>query len=265
MDQKKQSFLTHLEYLRWHIINSFLAIIMFSTICFLNITTIFDRFIFSLLESDFSTYRFLCFLSEKFFSDETLCLSTISLKMQNIELAGQFNMSLLVSFIGGILLAFPYILWEFWLFIRPGMYKNETKYAQLLILASLILFVLGVLFGYYILAPISIHFFSNYQISEQIINDINFISFVKLISKLIFICGIIFQLPVIIYFLGRFRLITSQKLKNWRKYAFVIILILASIVTPPDVFSQIVISIPLFILYEVSIITISFVEKREKI
>ena len=115
------------------------------------------------------------------------------------------------------------------------------------------------------MAPISIHFFSNYQISEQIINDINFISFVKLISKLIFICGVIFQLPVIIYFLGRFRLITSQKLKSWRKYAFVIILILASIVTPPDVFSQIVISIPLFILYEFSIITISFVEKSDKI
>ena len=174
-------------------------------------------------------------------------------------------MSLLVSFVGGVLLAFPYILWELWLFIRPGMYKNETKHARLLIFIALILFFLGVLFGYYILAPISIHFFSNYQISEQIINDINFISFVKLISKLIFICGVIFQLPVIIYFLGRFRLITSQKLKSWRKYAFVIILILASIVTPPDVFSQIVISIPLFILYEFSIITISFVEKSDKI
>ena len=265
MDQKKQSFLTHLEYLRWHLINSFLAIIMFSAICFLNITNIFDRFIFSLLDSEFVTYRFLCSLSEKFFSDETLCFSTVSLQMQNIELAGQFNMSLLVSFVGGILLAFPYILWELWLFIRPGMYKNETKNARLLIFTALILFFLGVLFGYYILAPISIHFFSNYQISEQIINDINFISFVKLISKLIFICGVIFQLPVIIYFLGRFRLITSHKLKSWRKYAFVIILILASIVTPPDVFSQIVISIPLFFLYEISIITISFVEKRDKI
>ena len=115
------------------------------------------------------------------------------------------------------------------------------------------------------MAPISINFFANYQISEQIINDINFISFVTLISKLILICGIVFQLPVVIYFLGRFRLITSKQLKSWRKYAFIIILILASIVTPPDVFSQIVISIPLFILYEISIITISFVEKRSKI
>ena len=143
MDQKKQSFLTHLEYLRWHLINSFLAIIMFSAICFLNITNIFDRFIFSLLDSEFVTYRFLCSLSEKFFSDETLCFSTVSLQMQNIELAGQFNMSLLVSFVGGILLAFPYILWELWLFIRPGMYKNETKNARLLIFTALILFFLG--------------------------------------------------------------------------------------------------------------------------
>ena len=175
------------------------------------------------------------------------------------------SVSLLVSVIVGILIAFPYILWEIWLFIKPGMYKNEVKYARILLFSSLILFFIGVLFGYYIMAPISINFFANYQISEQIINDINFISFVTLISKLILICGIVFQLPVVIYFLGRFRLITSKQLKSWRKYAFIIILILASIVTPPDVFSQIVISIPLFILYEISIITLSFVEKRSKI
>ena len=265
MNQKKQSFLTHLEHLRWHLINSFFAILIFSIVCFLNITVIFDRFLFSLLEADFSTYKFLCFLSEKFFSDNSLCISSVSLQMQNIELAGQFNMSLLVSFVMGILFAFPYILWELWLFIKPGMYKSEIKYARFLLFSSLILFFLGVLFGYYIMAPISLNFFANYQISEQIINDINFISFVKLISKLILICGIIFQFPVVIYFLGRFRLITSRQLKSWRKYAFIIILILASIVTPPDVFSQIVISIPLFILYEISIITISFVEKRNKI
>ena len=265
MNQKKQSFLTHLEYLRWHLINSFLAILLFSIISFLHITIIFDKFLFSLLDSDFPTYKFLCSLSEKFFSDDSLCISSISLQMQNIELAGQFNMSLLVSFIGGLLIAFPYILWEFWLFLKPGMYKNEIKYARVLIFSSLILFFAGVLFGYYIMAPISINFFASYSISDQIVNDINFISFVTLISKLIFICGIIFQLPVIIYFFGRFRLITSRQLKKWRKYAFIIILILASIVTPPDVFSQIVISIPLFVLYEISIITISFVEKSDKV
>lgn len=263
MDSKKQSFLSHLEHLRWHLINSFIAIMMFTLVCFLNISNIFDQFIFSLLEPDFPTYKILCQLSDKFFSDDSLCISTVSLQMQNIELAGQFNMSLLISLMGGFLLAFPYIIWEFWLFIKPGMYNNETRHAKLLVLASLILFASGLFFGYYLLAPVSINFFANYHISDQIVNDINFISFVKLISKLIFICGVIFQLPVIIYFLGRFRLISSIKLKKWRKYAFVIILILASIVTPPDVFSQIAISIPLFILYEISIITISFVEKND--
>ena len=128
MESKKQSFLTHLEHLRWHLINSLIAILMFTLVCFLNISNIFDRFIFSLLELDFPTYKILCQLSEKFFSDDSLCISSVSLQMQNIELAGQFNMSLLVSFIGGFLLAFPYILWEFWLFIKPGMYSNESKY-----------------------------------------------------------------------------------------------------------------------------------------
>jgi sec-independent protein translocase protein TatC len=263
--QKKQSFLTHLEHLRWHLISSFLAILMFSFICFVHIGIIFDRFIFSFLDPDFPTYKFLCFLSENFFSNDTICLSSVSIQIQNIDLAGQFNMSILVSLIGGLLLAFPYILWELWLFIKPAMYKNEVKYARFLVFSSLILFLIGILFGYYIMAPISLNFFANYQISEQIVNDINFISFVKLISKLIFICGFVFQLPVIIYFLGRFKLITSEKLKKWRKYAFIVILILASIVTPPDVFSQILISIPLFILYEISIVTISFIEKNDKV
>ena len=183
---------------------------MFTLVCFLNISNIFDQFIFSLLEPDFPTYKILCQLSDKFFSDDSLCISTVSLQMQNIELAGQFNMSLLISLMGGILLAFPYIIWEFWLFIKPGMYNNETRHAKLLVLASLILFASGLFFGYYLLAPVSINFFANYHISDQIVNDINFVSFVKLISKLIFICGVIFQLPVIIYFLGRFRLISSK-------------------------------------------------------
>ena len=264
MEQKKQSFLTHLEHLRWHLINSFFAILIFSIVCFLHIETIFDRFIFSFLDSNFPTYKFFCLLSETFFSNQSLCLDSVPIQIQNIELAGQFNMSLLVSFLAGILIAFPYILWEFWLFVKPAMYKNEVKYARILLFSSLFLFLIGILFGYYIMAPISLNFFANYQISAQIVNDINFISFVQLLSKLIFVCGILFQLPIIIYFLGRFRLITSKKLRSFRKYSFIIILILASIVTPPDVFSQIVISIPLFILYEISILTISFIEKNDK-
>ncbi len=255
---KKTSFLSHLEQLRWHLVYSFLAICMFTVISFFNIKIIFDSFIFSFLDPKFSTYPFLCSISNK------LCLDPISLQFQNIDVAGQFNMSLLVSFTAGIIFAFPYILWEFWLFIKPAMYESERRYAKILIFFSAILFAFGILFGYYLITPLSLNFLSNYTVSDIIVNDINFVSFVKTISKFILLCGLFFQLPCIIYFLGKFNLVSVNFLKKYRKHAFVIVLILASVITPPDVLSQVLISFPLMILYEISIIVVYFVQKTNK-
>ena len=255
---KKTSFLSHLEQLRWHLVYSFLAILLFTMICFFNIKIIFNHFIFSFLDPDFPTYAFLCSISK------ALCLDPLSLKFQNIDIAGQFNMSLLVAFTSGIIFSVPYILWEIWLFIKPGMYKSERRYAKVLIFASAILFVTGVFFGYYLITPLSLNFLSNYTVSDVIVNDINFISFVKTITKFILLCGFVFQFPFIIYFLAKFNLVSNTFLKNHRKHAFVLVLILASIITPPDVFSQLLISLPLMILYEISIIVVRFVQKKDK-
>jgi len=255
---KKTSFLSHLEQLRWHLVYSFLAIFMFTVISFVNIKVIFDYFIFSFLDPQFPTYSFLCSISK------TLCLDPISLQFQNIDIAGQFNMSLLVAFTAGIIFSFPYILWEIWLFIKPGMYKSERRYAKLLILTSAGLFILGIFFGYYLITPLSLNFLSNYTVSDIIINDINFISFVRTITKFILLCGFVFQFPLVIYFLAKFNLVSKAFLKTHRKHAFVLVLILASIITPPDVFSQILISVPLMILYELSIIVVHFVQKKNK-
>ncbi|MEC8537206.1 MAG: twin-arginine translocase subunit TatC [Bacteroidota bacterium] len=255
---KKTSFLSHLEQLRWHLVYSFLAIILFTIISFINIKIIFDNFIFAFLNPKFPTYEFLCSISK------SLCLNPLTLQFQNIDLAGQFNMSLLVAFSFGLIFSFPYILFEFWLFIKPGMYKSERKYARYLIFFSVVLFILGVLFGYYIITPLSLNFLSNFTVSDIIINDINFISFVKTITKFILLCGFVFQLPFVIYFLAKFNLVTKKLLQIYRKHAFVIVLILSSIITPPDVLSQILIAFPLMILYEISIIVVHYVHKKNE-
>lgn len=255
---QKNSFLSHLEQLRWHLVYSFLAICIFTMISFINIKAIFNNFIFSFLDSNFPTYDLLCSISNK------LCLDPVSLQFQNIDIAGQFNMSLLVSFTAGLIFSFPYILWEIWLFIKPGMYKSERRYVKILIFASVFLFILGILFGYYLITPLSLNFLSNYTVSDVIVNDINFISFVKTITKFIVLCGFVFQLPFVIYFLAKFNFVSKSFLKTHRKHAFVLVLILASIITPPDVLSQILISFPLMILYELSIIVVHFVQKRKK-
>ena len=168
---KKTTFLTHLEQLRWHLVYSFLAIILFSVISFININKIFDVFIFSFLDPNFPTYNFLCSISKN------LCLDPISFQFQNIDIGGQFNMSMLVSVMSGLILSVPYILWEVWLFVKPAMYKNELKYAKILIFLSAVLFAVGILFGYYLITPLSLNFLSNYTVSDIIVNDINFVSF----------------------------------------------------------------------------------------
>ena len=254
---KKTNFLSHIEQLRWHLVYSFLAICLFTIISFINIKIIFDKFIFSFIDPDFPTYKLFCSISEN------LCLNPISLQFQNIDLAGQFNMSLLVSVVSGVIFSFPYLMWEFWMFIKPAMYDDERKYAKLLIFFSVILFVLGILFGYFFITPLSLNFLSSFNVSDIIVNDINFISFVKTITKFIILCGLTFQFPLIIFFLAKFNLVTNKFLKNHRKHAFVLVLILASIITPPDVLSQLLISLPLVVLYEFSILVVQFVQKNK--
>ena len=252
-----QSFLSHLESLRWHLMRSIIAIFLGSIIVFLNKSFVFDEIIFACKENDFVTYIFLCNISE------TLCIQDLPFILMNVEMAGQFTMHLLVSFVGGFILAFPYLLYEIWGFVAPAMYKSEKKISVLVFFVSFFLFLVGVFFGYYVIIPFSINFLSSYTISGIIENNIHFISFIKTFTTIVITTGILFQLPLIIYCLTKFNLITTKQLKQYRRHAFVIILVLASILTPPDIFSQILIGLPIFLLYELSVLISSISTSKQ--
>ena len=249
-------FMFHLESLRWHLIRSICAVFIGTIIAFLNKALIFDSIIFACKENDFPTYVFLCNISD------SLCIKDMPFILMNVEMSGQFMTHIMVSVVAGIIIVFPYIVFEIWKFIAPALYLNEKRYSILFFLSTSCLFILGVLFGYYIIIPFSINFLSTYNVSGSIENNIHFISFIKTVSTLILSAGFLFQLPVIIFFLTKFNLITSRQLKQYRKHSFVIILLLASILTPPDIFSQILIALPIFILYEISIF-ISYLNKTK--
>jgi len=244
----KQPLISHLEDLRWHLARCVIAIIIGSIITFLNKSFIFDNIIFACKNNSFPTYVFLCNISEK------LCIQDMPFILMNVEMAGQFTMHLLVSFATGLIIMFPYILFEIWSFISPAMYDNEKKISIVIFICAFILFILGILFGYYVIIPFSINFLSSYAVSSIIENNIHFISFIKTVTTIVLTTGFLFQLPILIYFLTRFNFINSNQLKQYRRHAFVIILLIASILTPPDIFSQILIGLPIFVLYEFSII-----------
>jgi len=174
--------------------------------------------------------------------------------LMNVEMSGQFSMHLLVSLVAGIILVFPYLLFELWLFISPAMYRHEKKQTIIFLNFSFFLFLLGVVFSYYVIIPFSINFLSSYIVSGNIENNIHFVSFIKTITTIVLSTGVLFQLPLLIYFLTKFNFVSSDQLKQYRRHAFVVILLMASILTPPDIFSQVLIGLPLFCLYEFSII-----------
>ena len=256
---KKQPLISHLEDLRWHLARCLAAIIIGSIITFLNKSFIFDNIIFACKNNNFPTYVFLCNISEK------LCIQDMPFILMNVEMAGQFTMHLLVSFATGLIIMFPYILFEIWSFISPAMYQKEKKISIVIFICSFILFVLGILFGYYVIIPFSINFLSSYAVSGMIENNIHFISFIKTVTTIVLTTGFLFQLPLLIYFLTRFNFINSNQLKQYRRHAFVIILLIASILTPPDIFSQILIGLPIFVLYEFSIIVAMLTSSKNEI
>lgn len=258
----EMSFMDHLEALRWHLIRSVIAIVLVAVVAFNNSKILFDGILLAPKDGSFATYRFLCWLSMKLFGDESLCMNDLNVNLININMSGQFTMHLKVSFITGLVVAFPYILWEIWRFIRPALYPKERLSASGLVFWGSLLFLCGIAFGYYVISPISVYFFGSYQASELITNQISAGSFIDVVVNTTFGTGLVFELPIVIYFLAKVGIVTAAFLKRTRKISYVIILILAAIVTPPDVASQIIVAIPLFLLYEISIVIARRVEKR---
>jgi len=263
-DPNQLTFIEHLEALRWHILRSLTAVLLVSILAFLNKSFVFDRVILAPKNEEFITYRFLCWLSHQMHMGANLCMDGIAFTLQNVDMPGQFLMHVKVSFIAGLIVAFPYIFWEIWRFVKPGLHDNEIRHTRGLVFACSTLFFVGVLFGYYIIVPFSINFLGNYQVSEEVINEINLGSYISVVSMITLAAGIIFELPVASYLLSRMGLLTPGFLKSHRREAFVIILVLAAIITPPDVTSQIMIAIPILFLYEVSIVISRRVNRRRE-
>ena len=261
-DEKEMSFLDHLEELRWHVIRSVFAIMVFMIVAFIYAPWIFQHIIFAPSHTDFPTFQWLCKLGEMTNSQDALCVQPFPFKVQSRYMTGQFTMRFLAAFVIGFIISFPYVFWELWRFIKPGLHLNEAKNSRGAVLAVSTLFLLGVLFGYYILVPMMTFFFATYTISPEIVNEFDITSFVSTFIALVFGSGLLFQLPVVVYFLTKIGLLTPIFMRTYRKHSYVVILIISAIVTPPDPLSQMLISLPLFLLYEISIFISAYVRRQ---
>ncbi len=260
-DQNEMNFLQHLEELRWHLIRSIASVLIIAIVAFLNKSFVFDVIIFSPKGADFITYQFLCWLSVQlnaFFptliSADVLCIGGNIPQLQNLNMSGQFTTHIMISVVTGFVVAFPYIFWEIWRFIKPGLMDKEKKLSRGTVFFSSFLFTTGILFGYFVIAPLSINFFSTYQVSADVANQFTLSTYISTLTTIVLACGVLFELPIVIYFLTRAGLIYPEMLQVYRKHAVVGAFVLSAILTPPDVFSQFLVTIPLAILYEISIV-----------
>jgi len=262
--QGEMSFLEHLEELRWHLIRAIAGMIVCAILAFIFKDIIFDKIILAPKSPEFWTNRMLCSLSERL-DVPKLCLNSTQFEIISVKLQGQFMTHITVSLIAGLIMAFPYVFLQFWNFVSPALHSKERKYARGAVVISSLLFLLGVAFGYFLIVPFTINFLGGYSVSSDVDNKINLISYVSTVSSVVLAAGVIFELPIVVYFLSKIGLITPQFMRKYRKHSIVVVLILASIITPPDVFSQILVSIPLLILYEISIyISAGVVRRRMK-
>lgn len=262
-EEKEMTFLDHLEELRWHLIRSILAIFIFAIVAFVFHNFIFDYVILAPKTPEFWTNRMLCRFGD-FVNVSTLCINSQPFQIINISMAGQFSTHIMVSLVLGFVVAFPYIFWEFWHFIKPALFETEQKSSRGAIFYTSLLFMLGVLFGYYLIVPLSVHFLGSYNVSTQVENTINLGSYISTVTSIVLAAGIIFEIPILIFFLAKAGLVTPKFLKRYRKHSFVIILALSAIITPPDVFSQVLVCLPLVLLYEIGIYIAARIEKKSK-
>ncbi|MFA8434002.1 MAG: twin-arginine translocase subunit TatC [Marinifilaceae bacterium] len=263
-EENEMSFLEHLEVLRWHLVRSFIAVFIFAIVAFAFYDIIFDKIILAPKNSEFFTNRVLAKLGE-LVNVPALAINQTPFQVININLAGQFATHISVSLVVGLILGFPYLFFEFWQFVKPALYSNEKKHARGSIFYTSFLFAAGVLFGYYIITPLSVHFLGSYNVSDQVLNQINLKSYISSVTSIVLASGVIFELPVLIFFLSKIGLVTPQFLKKYRKHSVILILILSAIITPPDVFSQILVCLPLMVLYEIGIGISKRVYKKQQL
>lgn len=263
--EKQMNFMAHLEELRWHVIRACSAILIFTIAAFAVTPWIFEHIIFAPARVDFPTFQLLCKFGNAIGSGNSFCVQEIPFKLQSRTMTGQFTMHLLSSLVIGFIITFPYIIWELYRFIKPGLYVHERRYSRGAVASVSLLFLTGILFGFYVMSPIMISFLANYQVSDMIVNEFDISSYVGTIVGLLLGTGLLFQLPMVILFLSNIGIVNPPLLRRKRKHAIVSILILGAIITPTaDPFSQSLIAIPLYLLYEISIMISERVEKRKR-
>ena len=262
--EKEMSFLGHLEELRWHLVRSASVVVIFGIFLFIFQKEVYENFLLAHRKSDFITYQLFCDFFNLFGLDSSFCRVSFKDNLISLKPTQQLMNSIWSSFILGIILSFPYLLWELWRFISPGLTLKEVRNSRGFIFVASLLFFLGIAFSFYIIAPISIHFLYNYQITDLIQNNFTMDSHIGLVTNMLLGVSILFELPVLVFFLTKIGLITPAFLKKYRKHALVVVLIVAAIITPPDVASQIIVAIPIVILYEVSIKVSKIVIKKQQ-
>jgi len=258
----EMSFIDHLEELRWHIIRAAIAVVVFTLVAFLNKDFLFHQLILGPSRPDFWTYQMFCKVGHFFGSTEP-CENQINFIIQNREMSGQLTLHISAAFMAGLCLTFPYLFWELWRFIKPGLYPHERQNSRGAVFFVSVLFGFGLLFGYYIASPLSIQFLANYTVDPSIQNQMDLQSYISTLTTMTLSCAFVFELPMIVFFLAKAGIVTPELMRLYRKHAIVVILIIAAIITPPDISAQIIVTIPILLLYELSIY-IAAVVKRDR-
>ena len=263
----EMSFLDHLEVLRWHIVRSAIVLVVFAFVIFFKVDWVFDNIIYAPARKDFITYTGLCSLGHRLHLGDGLCMPPVDIPLLGSTVSGPFMSAISIAFMGAIIIAFPYLFWEVWRFVKPALSQKELKYAKGSIFWVSLCFFAGAAFGYYLLAPFTFNFLANFQLGTLGVYKYlpTLDDFIETLTDIILGCGIAFELPVLAYVLSKLGIITPDYLKNYRKYAYVVILFVAAVITPsPDWTSQTIVAVPLIILYEISIFISKRVYKQKK-
>jgi len=256
-EEEKMSFLDHLEELRWRLVRIAIFVVVVSIVLWIFQEWIMDHLFLSMKSPDFVSFKLICdYLG--------VCVEEVPVKMQSMKVSGQFSYALMMSILGAIVISFPFIFYQIWAFVKPGLRKNEEFIAKGIVLYVSILFFTGISFGYFIVAPLCIHFFGSYKISDKIQNIFTINSYMSTILSTVFYSGLLFLLPVVSYLFTKLGILSADFLRKYRKHAIIVILILSAVITPPDLISQIIVGIPIALLYEAGILVSSKVEKKMK-
>jgi sec-independent protein translocase protein TatC len=263
--QAEMSFLEHLEALRWHLVRAVAVVMLLALTWFFLKELLFDGILLAPKNPQFLTYRVLCRLSDRLQLGEDLCIREIPFKLIATDISSQFTTHMWVAFVAGLVTGFPYVVWELWRFIKPALHEKERRYANGIVFYTSFLFITGVLFGYYVITPMTVNFLGNYQVSTEVQNMISLDSFISTVTTMTLITGLVFELPIAVYFLSKVGILNPKFMRDYRRHAIVVILVLAAVITPTsDATTLIMVAIPLYILYEVSIFVSAYVVRGKQ-